>query len=295
MFVQCNRDQAMSECAIMHTKGWLFCWFVAENTSVTFAQGLVESLQKVSVYDTLGDSEDVLVSSPIYTQGDSSTSFIVGCNPASCDGVSAFNKVLEWAKLRSLSLVFAPNIPATDKHTQRLLLELGAAQARSFSALEKGPSSPLERDRVAQPQHDGRNDTSKQPSEHISLWNRLFHCGKRPRRNELREAVGSRDCSTIPDLLLVLYNRAPADRDRFIDSVLRNLHIATGPETQIAAHLTDSAGTLETAMAYAVAIGGRYLAERSLKLQTDRTICEHFSVSSSLEHVEGHAFAIFGA
>ena len=62
MFAQCTVEQATDECAVMHTKGWLFCWVATHNSSVEFAQGLVKTLREVPIYETIRESQDLLFS-----------------------------------------------------------------------------------------------------------------------------------------------------------------------------------------------------------------------------------------
>lgn len=128
MFVQCNVDQATDHCAAMHVKGWLFCWLSKHNTPVEFSQGLVQSLRKTPIYETIRVSED-LSFSLLYTAGDHKTAVVLGCDPRSSEGMSTFNRTLEWAKLNELALEIAPNITDYDEQTRHLLAELGLSTA----------------------------------------------------------------------------------------------------------------------------------------------------------------------
>jgi hypothetical protein len=128
MFAQYDIKQVTDHCAIMHTKGWLYCWLSKHNSSVEFGQGLVKSLQKKPIYETIRKSDEIFFNL-LFTRGDKKTAIVLGCNPRSSQGMSLFKQTLQWAKISGLSLEIAPNITTDDGETRQLLVELGLSQS----------------------------------------------------------------------------------------------------------------------------------------------------------------------
>jgi hypothetical protein len=74
---------------------------------------------------------------------------------------------------------------------------------------------------------------------------------------------------------------------------MTNLHVPIGPDTQIAAHQSHNAERIETATGFAVALATRYLRQRSMELQVDRTVYEKFKTGSPLEDIQGFIFRFY--
>lgn len=128
MFAQYDIKQVTDHCAIMHTKGWLYCWLSKHNSSVEFGQGLVKSLQKKPIYETIRKSDEIFFNL-LFTRGDKKTAILLGCDPRSPQGMYLFNQTLRWAKIKGLSLETAPNITTDDREARQLLVELGLSQS----------------------------------------------------------------------------------------------------------------------------------------------------------------------
>jgi len=97
----------------------------------------------------------------------------------------------------------------------------------------------------------------------------------------------------FPDLVLIIYDNAPLYKEAFVQSLIKNLNIPVGPHTEVAAHQTHNAQTPETAVGFAVPLATRYLNQRSLDLQLDRTEYERFQSGSPLESIHGYLFRIY--
>ncbi len=128
MFAQYDMRQATDHCAIMHTKGWLYCWLSKHNSSIEFGQGLVKSLQKKPIYETMRKSDEIFFNL-LFTRGDKKTAIFLGCNPRSSQGMFLFKQTLRWAKTNGLSLEIPANITTDDDETRHLLVELGPSQS----------------------------------------------------------------------------------------------------------------------------------------------------------------------
>lgn len=252
MFVQCNVNQATDECATMHMKGWLFCWLSKHNCPAEFAQGLVQSLQKTSFYETIRVSEDVFFSL-LYTAGDHKTAVVLGCDQRSSEGMSTFKRALQWAKLNELSLEIAPNITDYDEQTRHLIADLGLSTAHPAATKSAAPST----------------------------------------KQHVMDVLPATSSEVFPDLLLIIYNSPPMNKDAFVQSVLKSLHISIGSKTSVAAHQYNNAQTLETVLPFAIGLATRYLKEQSLELEMDRTVYEQFRVVSPIEAIQGYALAMF--
>jgi hypothetical protein len=132
MFAQYDIKQATDHCAIMHTKGWLYCWLSKHNSSVEFGQGLVKSLQKKPIYETIRKSDEIFFNL-LFTRGDKKTAIVLGCNPRSSQGMSLFKQTLQWAKINGLSLEIAPNITTDDGETRIRARLKQSHSGRSYS------------------------------------------------------------------------------------------------------------------------------------------------------------------
>lgn len=287
MFAQCNINQATDQCAIMHTKGWLYCWVAKHNSSVEFAQGLASNLQKETIYETIRESEEIFFSL-LFTQGDRKTAVLLGCNPRSSAAMSTFKKILRWAKLNGLSLEIRPNINTDDAEATQLLVELGLPQAHPSGG--KGTSSAKEGQKAESHQHELEN-TKETPK--VPFWKKLFGRNEQPPNDQPKEASRATPSNEPPNLMLIIYDSAPIHKEAFVQSVLKSLHIPNGSDTQIAAHQNNDAQNLEMTLPFAIGLATRYLKEKSLQLQVDSTTYERFKVTSPLETIQGHAIAFF--
>ena len=135
MFAQYDVRQVTDHCAIMHTKGWLYCWLSKHNSSVEFGQGLVKSLQKGPIYEKLRTSDEIFFN-VLFTRGDKKTAIVLGCNPRSSQGMSLFRQTLQWAKISGLSLEIAPNLTTVDGETRQLLVELDLSQSHPGTIID---------------------------------------------------------------------------------------------------------------------------------------------------------------
>jgi len=140
MFVQWDASQATDQCATMHVKGWLFCWLSRHNCSVEFTQRLQESLRQTDIYQTIRRSDNVRLGC-LYTTGDRKATVILGCDPRSSEGLCAFKRALQWAKVNELSLEIAPNRGDYDEETRQLLTGIGLSTAHRLPLEEVASNS----------------------------------------------------------------------------------------------------------------------------------------------------------
>lgn len=127
----------------------------------------------------------------------------------------------------------------------------------------------------------------------LQFWNKIFGRNEHPLSNRPKETSVSAKFADLPNLLLIIHDGAPTQEDTFIQSVLKNLHILIGSDTQIATLQNHDAKSLESTLPFAIGQGTKYLKERSLQLQANPTIYEKFKLSSPSETIQGLAVALF--
>ena len=99
-----------------------------------------------------------------------------------------------------------------------------------------------------------------------------------------------------PELLLIISDTQPKHKDAFIKSLLYDLHISVVSNTIIALHSSPHAPILDGLWPDVTVLAHKYLEQRSLDFDLDRTIYQDFQSYSPEEQkpICGHIFHIFG-